>query len=108
MPVKKYRVRYVVFKTDGFSPEDYLRLFKLVKDTCEKHQPGFRFKIVREEKNMVVARCPHNAVPVLKRLFENPDNAQLPKARIIGVSGTLKKAVSKFLVKKRVLTGQRP
>jgi hypothetical protein len=91
MPVKKYRVRYVVFKTDGFSPEDYLRLFKLVKDTCEKHQPGFRFKIVREEKNMIVARCPHNAVP-----------------RIIGVSGTLKKAVSKFLVKKRVLAGQRP
>lgn len=100
MPVKKYRVRYVVFKIDGFSPEDYRSLVKLLKDTCEKHQPSFRFKIIREEKDMVVARCPHNAVPALRSLLENPGDAQLPEARIIGVSGTLKKAVSKFLLKR--------
>jgi RNase P/RNase MRP subunit POP5 len=102
MPVKKYRVRYVVFKTEGFSPEDYQSLVKLLKDACERHQPGFHLKIVRKEKDTIIVRCPHNAIPTLKHLFGNTDSAQPPlKARIIGVSGTLKKAVSKFLLSSR-------
>ncbi|MGQ9596874.1 MAG: hypothetical protein ACUVQY_08185 [Thermoproteota archaeon] len=97
MPVKKYKVRYVVFKTEGFSSEDYGKLIKLLKDSCEKYQPGFRFKIVREYGGIVIVRCPHKVIPALKLLFSNVVNSQLPlKAKIIGISGTLKKSIRKF------------
>ncbi|MBO3842064.1 MAG: hypothetical protein FGF48_06570 [Candidatus Brockarchaeota archaeon] len=97
MPVKEYRVRYVVVKTGNTPPEERRRLVEILRNECEKHQSGLRFKVVREKGDILVAKCSHKAVPpirsLLTRLAANP---AFSGVQLIGVSGTLKKAVSKF------------
>ncbi|MBO3799536.1 MAG: hypothetical protein FGF52_00535 [Candidatus Brockarchaeota archaeon] len=90
MPVKEYKTRYVVFKVKNRE-----ELIKTLKD-AHSINPSFRFKIVREYNGIIIVKCPHKAVPALRLLFENPNNTQVPKAIIIGVSGTMKKAIRKF------------
>ena len=97
MPVKGYRVRYVVLKMGSIPPEENRRLIELLKDECEKHQPGFRFKAIRRGDEIIVVRCPHKAVPSVRALLNRLSTAQPPyRVEIIGVSGTLRKAFSKF------------
>lgn len=97
MPVKEYRVRYLVVKTGNVPAEDRRRLVELLRNECEKHQPGFRFKVVRETGGILVAKCPHKAVPSVRSLL-NRLAADQPSysVQLIGVSGTLKKAICKF------------
>ncbi|NHV99522.1 MAG: hypothetical protein HA496_07730 [Thaumarchaeota archaeon] len=96
MPVKGYRVRYVVLKTGGTPPEENRRLIELLKEECEKHQPGFRFKAIHKGDEIII-RCPHKAVPSVRALLNKLNTSQPPyRVEIIGVSGTLRKAFSKF------------
>lgn len=97
MPVKEYRVRYVVLKMENVPPEDYKMLIELLKNECEKHQPGFRFKVIREKRGVLVVKCPHKAVPSVRNLLNRLAAAKPSSSiKIIGVSGTVKKAFSKF------------
>lgn len=97
MPVKEYRVRYIVLKMENVPPEDYRRLVELLKDECEKHQPGFRFKVIRERRGILVVKCPHKAVPSVRSLLSRLATAKPSSSiKIIGVSGTMKKAIRKF------------
>ncbi|MEM2929476.1 MAG: hypothetical protein QW797_01215 [Thermoproteota archaeon] len=97
MPVKQYRVRYVVLKMENVPAEDRRRLVELLKNECRKHQLGFRFKVVRETGGILVAKCPHKAVPSVRGLLSRLAADQPSySVKLIGVSGTLRKAYSKF------------
>ncbi|MCX8183817.1 MAG: Rpp14/Pop5 family protein [Crenarchaeota archaeon] len=97
MPVKKYRVRYLVVKTGNVPLEERRKLVELLKNECEKHQPGFRFKVVRETSGILVAKCAHKAVPSVRSLLSRLAADQPSFTfQLIGVSGTLKKAIRKF------------
>ncbi|MBO3798129.1 MAG: hypothetical protein QXU11_09190 [Thermoproteota archaeon] len=97
MPVKQYRVRYLVLKMENVPIEERRRLVELLKNECEKHQPGFRFKVVRETRGILIAKCPHKAVPSMRSLLNRLAADQpFSSVQIIGVSGTLKKAIRKF------------
>ncbi len=101
MPVRRYRVRYVVLKMESIPLENYKRLIELMGEECEKHQPGFRFKAVYKSKGIIVFKCPHKAVPFLRILINRLSNTQpFLGVEIIGVSGTLRKSFSKFCLKK--------
>ncbi|MEM2584668.1 MAG: hypothetical protein QXP99_04005, partial [Thermoproteota archaeon] len=85
MPVKEYKTRYVVFKVKN--RED---LIKTLKD-AHSIQPSFRFKIVREYNGIIVVKCPHKAVPLLREIVNGlVKNLPASGLRIIGVSGTLR------------------
>ncbi|MGQ9478432.1 MAG: hypothetical protein ACUVQ0_00195 [Thermoproteota archaeon] len=97
MPVKKYRTRYVVLKVGGVSKEAYGDILKFIKDVCKERYPGFNFKVVHENGDIVILRCPHLAVAQLRLLLSGVaymDPAL--KLSIKGVSGSLKKARIKF------------
>ncbi|MEM1557062.1 MAG: hypothetical protein QXT26_00205 [Thermoproteota archaeon] len=91
MPVKEYKTRYVVFETN-----DYEALIKTLRN-AQNMQPSFSFKIVRNYNKVIVVKCPHKAVPILRMTLESlTRNHPLLRLKIRGVSGTLRKAVSKF------------
>jgi len=91
MPVKEYRTRYVVFEV-----EDCRKLTSILNEVCNS-QPGFFYKIVRRYDNTVIVKCPHKAVPIIKaRVNELVSSQPSLGLKIIGVSGTLRKAVRKF------------
>jgi RNase P/RNase MRP subunit POP5 len=93
MPVKEYKTRYVVFEVKNRE-----ELIKTLKN-AQNLQSGFRFKIVREYNGLVVVKCPHKAVPILREIVDSLVKTQLtPGLRIIGVSGTLRKAFNKFCI----------
>ncbi|MDW8033362.1 MAG: hypothetical protein RMI79_00195 [Nitrososphaerota archaeon] len=92
MPVKEYKTRYVVFEV-----RDYNGLINILRESC-KEQKGFFFKIIRNYNGIIIVKCPHKMVPILKARVNSPET-QL-SLRIVGVSGTLRKAVSKFCIRK--------
>jgi len=106
MPVKEYRVRYVVLKMENVPPEDYKMLVELLKNECGKHQPSFRFKVIREKRGVLVIKCPHKAVPSVRSLLNRLAAAKPSSSiKIIGVSGTVKKAIRKFCPNRYSETG---
>lgn len=97
MPVRGYRVRYVALKMENTLPENYEKLIELLMEECEKHQPGFRFKVVYRKRGILVVKCPHKAVSFLRTLINRLSNTQpFLGVKIIGVSGTLRKVFDKF------------
>jgi len=95
MPVRKYKTRYVVFEVS-----DYEALKGVLNNVCNTH-PDFRLRVVREYNGVVVVKCPHKAVPILRVYMEDLAKAKSgPGIKIIGVSGTLRKAVSKFCIRR--------
>ncbi|MEM3712043.1 MAG: hypothetical protein QXR97_00665 [Thermoproteota archaeon] len=94
MPVKEYKTRYVVFES-----KDYDKLINILKEACSI-QKTFFFKIVRKYDEVTVVKCPHKMVPVLKAKISSLESQSPLGLRIIGVSGTLRKAINKFCIRR--------
>lgn len=90
MPVKEYKTRYIVFEVN-----DYCKLNNILREACSV-QTGFFFKMVRKYNGVIIVKCPHKMVPIIKAKVSEIESQFSPGLRIIGVSGTLKKAISKF------------
>jgi RNase P/RNase MRP subunit POP5 len=102
MPVKKYKTRYIVIEIKGPPYESHEKLNNIMRN-IRGEEPDFHFKIVREYDGVIIVKCPHKAVPIFRTALKNLVNTQ--GIKILGISGTLRKAVKKFV--KGGLEGQR-